>query len=294
MVGGATCSGKTALAVELAEHFGAEVISADSRQVYRGMPIGTAMPSEDERRRARHHLIDFLDPLERYSAARFVSDALRVIAELRAAGKRAIVAGGTGFYIRALCGDVQLSDAYDEELRTRLAHEARLHPPEVLHAWLAARDAARAARVAPGDRYRVVRALEVALALGHESESTHDSLRSAGIPFVKLVLEVDPATLEARIATRADAMLRAGFVEEAERIGAAAVAADAVGYQHALAYAAGRATFEELREAVVRATRRYAKRQRTWFRREPGTLRVEHTSARSVAAREAREMLGWE
>jgi tRNA dimethylallyltransferase len=275
----------------VAERFGAEIVGADSRQIYRGMPIGTAAPGAELLARVPHHLVGFLDPHERYSAARFAHDALGAIADAARRGKRAIVAGGTGFYIRALCGDVALAGAHDAGLRARLARESALHPPEVMHAWLAARAPIRAAQLSPGDRYRVVRALEIALA-GPDARGERDepsSLRTASIPFVKLALEVAPEVLAERIARRVDAMLDAGFLDEAEAIGAGAVAADAVGYPQALAYLAGFATFGELRRSLVRATRRYAKRQRTWLQTEPDLAFV---SAAAVAAA-AREKLGW-
>jgi tRNA dimethylallyltransferase len=287
---GPTCTGKSALAVDLAERFDAEIVGADSRQIYRGMPIGTAAPSAAQLARVRHHLVAFLDPRERYNAARFTRDALDAIASAARRGKRSIVAGGTGFYLRALAGDVALSAAHDPAVRERLAREARLHPPEVLHAWLTVRDPGRAARLAATDRYRVVRALEIALA-GEPVADVREqrSLREAAIPFVKLAIEIDGAELEQRIEARVDAMLRDGFLDEAERIGASAIASDAVGYPQALAYLAGHATQAELRRMLVRVTRRYAKRQRTWLRSEPG---VRFLDARDVAAA-ASEALGW-
>ena len=151
---GQTASGKSALALELAERFGAEIVGADSRQIYRSMPIGTAAPSAQDRARVRHHLVEVLDPHERYSAARFVADALVAIDDAHARGKRVIVAGGTGFYLRALAGDVTLSPAYDADVRERLSGEARVHPPEVLADWLQALAPARAAAIATNDPYR--------------------------------------------------------------------------------------------------------------------------------------------
>jgi tRNA dimethylallyltransferase len=289
ILGGPTCSGKTELALALAERYGAEIVGADSRQVYRGMPIGTAAPSADAQARVRHHLVGFLDPHERYSAARFAYDALAAIAHIHVRGKRAIVAGGTGFYIRALAGDVALSPAYDPALRARLAREARLHPADVLHAWLAARAPERAAALGPGDTYRVVRALEIALSPGPGANGAPPSLRAAGIPFAKLVLDVGPDVLEPRIAARVDAMLAAGLVDEAERVGPEAVAADAVGYPQALAYLAGWLAERDLAALLFRATRRYAKRQRTWFRSEPGVRFMTPDTVLDAA----RELPGW-
>jgi len=291
VLAGSTASGKSDLALELAERYGAEIVGADSRQIYRGMPIGTAAPTARQRARVPHHLIEFLDPRERYSAARFTADALEAIDAIRKRGRRVLVAGGTGFYIRALCGDVALSPAYDAALRARLASEAAIHPGDVLHAWLGTVAPDRARAIAPGDRYRVLRALEIALSgerANAQDERERSSLRSLGIPFVKLALAVEEGELDARIAARVDAMLEAGLIAEAERVGPSAVAADAVGYPQALAYLAGQLTDQELRSTLVRATRRYARRQRTWFRSEPGMRFV----ARDEVAREARELWG--
>ena len=292
ILAGPTASGKTELAVALAERFGAEIVGADSRQIYRGMPIGTAAPTAAQRARVPHHLIAFLDPHERYSAARFVIDARRAIDEITARGRRVIVAGGTGFYLRALAGDVALDAAYDPAVRIRLAAEARIHPPEVLAAWLAALAPERAASIAPNDPYRVARALEVALAgraAPPEPPVALPTLRSAAIPFLKLVLETEPAELAERIERRVDGMLAAGLLEEAERIGGDAVASDAVGYREALAFLAGWSTAAELRTQLIRSTRRYAKRQATWFRSEPGAVRVSADGCEAAA----RERLGW-
>jgi tRNA dimethylallyltransferase len=304
---GQTASGKSALALELAERFGAEIVGADSRQIYRGMPIGTAAPGADDLARAQHHLVGFLDPRERYSAARFVADAMAAIDAIHARGKRAIVVGGTGFYVRALTGDVALSPAYGVALRDRLAHEARLHPPEVLRDWLAALAPQRAAAIAANDPYRVTRALEIALAertgarrddaAGADRDDagfeTAENLRTRGIAFRKLYLEIAPDELERRIAARVDAMLANGLLEEAERVGAEAVAADAVGYREALAYLAGWSTRAELRAHLIRNTRRYAKRQATWFRTEPGLVRVPAAGVLAAAAAEAGALPGW-
>jgi tRNA dimethylallyltransferase len=297
IVTGQTASGKSALALALAERFDAEIIGADSRQVYRGMAIGTAAPSAAERARVPHHLVGFLDPGERYSAARFVADALAAIDAIEARGGRAIVVGGTGFYVRALTGSVALSPVRDEALRERLAHEARVHPVEALAAWLRALDPALADRVPPHDAYRVTRALEIALARREHvtpppSESA-DTLRTRGVPFRKLLLEIDPETLRRRIDARVDAMLEEGLLEEAERIGPAAVAADAVGYREALAYLAGFSTKAELRELLARNTRRYAKRQATWFRSEPDLVPIGAPNAFALAADEAGALAGW-
>lgn len=291
VLAGPTASGKTDLAIELAARFDAEIVGADSRQIYRGMPIGTAAPSTEQLHAVPHHLIGFLDPHERYSAARFSADATRAIKEIHGRGKRALVAGGTGFYIRALTGAVELAPQYDEAMRERLAHEAKVHEPQFLYDWLTVRDPRRAQMLHPGDAYRVLRALEVALAPAQAllRDEPLRTLASEGIPFLKVALEIDRAQLDERIERRTQAMLERGLLEEAERIGTGAVAASAVGYPQALAYLQGRCTLAELRTLLARATRRYARRQETWFRGEP---QMEWAHASDVE-RLAREKLGW-
>ena len=164
IIAGPTAGGKTELAIELAREFDAEIVSADSRQIYRGMPIGTAAPTQRELDEVPHHLVGFLDPHERYSAARYADEAMAVLRAIWRRGKRAIVAGGTGFYIRALIGGVTLAPQYDERLRDRLAREALTHSPEFLYGWLQQHDPVRAAALRTNDTYRVLRALEIALA----------------------------------------------------------------------------------------------------------------------------------
>jgi tRNA dimethylallyltransferase len=291
ILAGPTASGKTDLAIELAHRFGAEIVNADSRQIYRGMPIGTAAPNADQLAAVPHHLFEFLDPRERYSAARFSADATACIEQIHARGKRAIVCGGTGFYIRALTGAVELAPQFDEATRERLAHEARLHDAQFLYDWLAVRDPRRAAMLHAGDAYRVLRALEVALAPPDARLRTEPlrSLATQKIPFCKVFLEVPADELVRRIERRTGAMLENGIVEEAERIGADAVAASAVGYPQALAYLRGWCTRAELRTLLFRATRRYAKRQAAWFRSEPQTVWL----TPGEVERAAREKLRW-
>ncbi len=290
ILAGATGSGKTDLAIALAQKFGGEIVGADSRQIYRGMPVGTATPNQEQLRAVPHHLIAFLDPYERYSAARFAHDAVRAIQDIHARGRRAVVAGGTGFYLRALAGDVGLAPLQDDALRERLAAEARVHSSPVLWEWLRVRDPRRAEALDPNDAYRIVRALEIALAAPtKEDRFSGVTLRSANISFIKLALDVPLETIDERIERRAEAMLEQGLVDEAERIGANATAASAVGYPQALAYANGWSTHAELRASLVRATRRYARRQRSWLRAEPGVIWVQPGDAAVVA----REKLGW-
>lgn len=291
ILAGPTASGKSELAVELAREFDAEIVGADSRQIYRGMPIGTAAPSPELLTHVPHHLIGFLDPQERYSAARYAADALDAIAAVRRRGRRVIVAGGTGFYLRALTGGIELAPQYDEGLRARLEREAALHPPEFLHHWLARRDPERARSLAVNDTYRVLRALEVALAPPPAAlrDAPLRNLASEGIPWMLVFLDVPWSVVDARIERRARRMLEAGLVDEAERVGVAAVAANAVGYPQARAYLRGWSTEDELLASLARATRRYARRQRAWFRSEPDALWIAPERLPSAV----REKLGW-
>ena len=290
ILSGPTASGKTDLAIELAQKFNAEIISADSRQIYRGMPIGTAAPTLEQRNAIPHHLVEFLDPHERYSAARFAHDAIAAILSIAARSRRAIVVGGTGFYIRALTGGVYLAPARDELLRNRLAQEARIHSPEFLHAWLTQYDPQRANELDPNDTYRILRALEIAMSTTDaEDHFESASLADAGVGFLKIFADIPIDENDRRIAQRTEAMLAAGLLEEAEAIGGDAVAASAVGYPQALGYLRGWITREELRTTLERATRRYARRQRAWFRSEPDV----HWLAQSEVEAAAREMLGW-
>ncbi len=266
---GATASGKSEVAMQIARAVGGEIVGADSRQIYRGMRVGTAAPDERAQREIRHHCVEFLDPEERYSAAQYARDAMAAILDIRSRGRRPIVVGGTGFYLRVLRGDVALGERGDERLRARIAAEMRLHPPEVLHAWLSLRDPQRAAAIEKNDLYRIGRALEIALAPPRAAAAAIPTLRSHGLTIRTFGLVLPLPEIDRRIERRARAMLAGGLLEEAEALGTRAVAGDAVGYPQALAYLRGQSSFEETLVALARATRRYARRQIAWFRSEP-------------------------
>jgi tRNA dimethylallyltransferase len=291
ILAGPTAAGKSELAVDLAREFDAEIVGADSRQIYRGMPIGTAAPPPRMLDEVPHHLIGFLDPGERYSAARYAGDALDAVRAIRQRGKRVIVAGGTGFYIRALTGGIALAPEYDESLRERLVREAAFHPAAFLHGWLERRDRARASGLGINDTYRVLRALEVALAAPQAAvrDGSIQTLASDGLRWLLVFLDVPLSEIDARIARRTETMIEEGLVDEAERIGGAAIAGNAVGYPQARAYLRGWSTKNELRASLERATRRYARRQRAWFRGEKGTLWIAPDRVKSAV----RENLGW-
>ncbi|HXM17609.1 MAG TPA: tRNA (adenosine(37)-N6)-dimethylallyltransferase MiaA [Candidatus Tumulicola sp.] len=293
---GPTASGKSEIASLLAAEIGAEIVNADSRQVYAGMPIGTGWPSEQARARAQHHLYGFVDPGERYSAARFVSDASAACERIARSGKMPILVGGTGLYIEALSGTMPLDRAVaDDELRARVRMEAAVHPHETLRAWLAAIDPEASARVRPRDAYRTLRALESALARRSDSRSHGALAPCVPVALKVVVLEVDREVLRRRIVTRVRDMFQKGLAQEAQAIAARwpdSPALSGLGYAEALAWQQGLATYEEAVRATIRRTGQYAKRQQTWFRRMSDALRIEADdpiaalSALRAAARE--------
>jgi tRNA dimethylallyltransferase len=280
---GPTASGKSALALQLAQKMAAartplEIVSVDSGQVYRGMDIGTAKPTPDERERVPHHLIDLVGPEERYSAGRFRADALEAIAAIQARGHRALLVGGTMLYYRALVQGMDALPPADPVLRAQLESEAAGRGWPALHAELATVDAPTAARLSPNDSQRIQRALEVYRTTGQALSALH-TRPSARLPFdlhAFALLPADRAALHARIAQRFEAMLAAGLVEEVRILRARhALSAElpsmrCVGYRQVWAYLEGECDRTQLRERGVAATRQLAKRQLTWLRSLPG------------------------
>jgi tRNA dimethylallyltransferase len=270
---GPTASGKSARALQLAEESGAEIVSCDSMQVYRGADIGTAKPSADERARVPHHLLDVTDADDSaFSAARYVELADRAIDDIQARGRRVIVVGGTGLYLRALRWGLFDAPPRDCALRERLQDEERASPG-ALHAKLTAIDPATAARVGERDLVRIVRALEVHSLTGAPI-SQHHAAHDPSERHAMRVMVLDPGKdlLDARIAARAQAMLDAGLVEEARRLrdrfGPRAAPLASVGYKEALQFLDGTLAEDKLLPAIISSNRRYARRQRTWFRKE--------------------------
>lgn len=272
---GPTASGKSAVALELAQRFDGEIVSADSAQVFRGMDIGTAKPDSATRARIRHHLLDLIDPTEAYSAARFRDDAVAAIASIRARGRVPIVAGGTMLYVKALREGLSELPQADPVLRAELdARAARVGWPS-MHAELARVDPVTAARLAPTDAQRIQRALEVH-ALTRRPLSVLQGARTAHIDetraLVVALVPADRSRLHAIIAQRFDSMLAAGLVDEVvalrERfdLRPGLPSMRAVGYRQVLDYLDGRLDRSALRERGVAATRQLAKRQITWLR----------------------------
>ena len=269
---GPTAVGKTAFALRAAEAFGFEILSCDSRQIYRGMDVGTAKPTAEERARARHHLVDILEPSEAYSAFAFAGDALRVIRGARENGKKILICGGTGLYYHILSSGGAPLDGADLELRGALQDEARERGTAALHARLQAVDPAAASKIHPNDLQRLLRALEVALRTGQPMSS----LYGAGSPpedidFRAVVVSRPREVLYGRINGRVDAMAGGGLWDEFLSLRRAGYAEASpgmvcVGYRELFGVERGQYGFDRAVELIKRNTRHYAKRQMTWFR----------------------------
>ena len=264
--------------MQLASMHPIEIVSIDSAQVYRGMDIGTAKPSPEERGAVPHHLIDLLDPTEAYSAGRFRDDALRGIAAIQARSRIPLLVGGTMFYYRALAHGIDELPPADPELRAQIDAQAGKIGWPALHAELAQVDAAAAARIKPGDAQRIQRALEVHRLTGKPISGFQDRPKS-GLPFEIRSFSIVPEdrnALHKRIAERFDAMLKAGLVEELAalrkkfQLHPELPSMRCVGYRQAWEFLEGRTDAKALRETGIAATRQLAKRQLTWLRRLPG------------------------
>src|SRR5215470_3675473 len=275
---GPTAVGKTAVAVRLAAHVPMEIVSADSRQVYRGMDIGTGKPTSAELAAVPHHLIDVVGPDERYHAARFRIDALAAIASIRERGRLPVVVGGTGLYVRALLRGLTPGPPADPGLREELDGFATTHGTSALHARLAAVAPSVASRLHPNDRVRIIRALEVHASRGPSprGEDTEGDwgARSGAWRLVMIGLGRARAALNAAIAERARAMMARGMMSEVERLLRSGYdperpPMDGIGYRPVALAARGQMATEEAVRLMIRDTTRYAKRQMTWFQREP-------------------------
>lgn len=295
---GPTAAGKSALALELAERAGFEVLSLDSMLVYRGMDVGTAKPTPDQRARVPHHLIDLVPPSERFDVSRWLGAAREALADLSRRERRGLFVGGTGFYLAALLRGLFEGPPTDPALRARVEARAAELGPQALHAELRRVDPPSAERLHPNDLRRVVRALEVLEQTGRPLSSWQAEWAGEGGPRearARVVgLELAPAQLAARIRARTVAMLDGGWREEAlalregESFGPSAV--QALGYAEVLAWADGELTREQALERIVQRTRRFARRQLTWYRKFDVTWIPADAPDR---AERALEVLGW-
>jgi tRNA dimethylallyltransferase len=276
---GPTAVGKTAAGIEVARAVGGEIVSADSMQVYRYMDIGTAKPTAAEQAAVRHHMIDVVNPDEPFDAAAYMSRGRRVLAELIRRGRPPVVVGGTGLYIKALLYGLFRSDAHDRDVRARLGAEADARGTAALYARLETCDPETAARLHPNDRVRILRALEVFEVTGRPISELQREHRFGEAPFraLKIGLNLDREALYRRIDRRVEAMLAAGL--EGEVLGLLARGyspqlkpMQSIGYSHMAAFIAGKADRGECIRTLQRDTRRFAKRQLTWFRADPDVL----------------------
>lgn len=283
IVQGPTASGKTELAVRLAEKIGGEIVNADSMQVYRGMDIGTAKPSSEMRERIRHHLLDIVNPDVNFTAADFRREAGAAIADIHRRGSRPIVVGGTGLYLRALVGGLVDAPAADPAYRDELQGIAATEGGAAVLKLLAAVDPETAARLHPNDLVRIIRALEVHRQTGSPVSELRSGHRfsSAEYDCLKIGIRVERQELYRRIDERVELMMQSGFVDEVRRLQAAGYhsglkSMNAIGYREISGFLAGEIQMDETVRLVKRNTRHYAKRQETWFARDTEISWVEY------------------
>ena len=270
IIAGPTASGKTSLAVALAKRIDGEVVSADSMQIYRGMAIGTALPTEEEKQGVPHHLLEIVEPNEKFSAALYQKRAIAAIEDILSRGKTPIVAGGTGLYINSITYNLDFTEtsentALREELSARYDAD-----PQAVYSELIGKDPESAARIHANDKLRVIRRLEI-LAQGEAGD--YDFQReNEDYDFLMFALTRDRAQLYEDINRRVDIMRDMGLTEEVESVyrafGGDITAFSAIGYKEFLPYFNGEESLEEAYETIKRNTRRFAKRQLTWFRRD--------------------------
>jgi tRNA dimethylallyltransferase len=274
---GPTASGKSALGVHVAERLGGEVVACDSTQLYRGFDIGTAKPSLGERKGIPHHLIDVFAPAVAATAGGYRELALQTLEDLRRRQRLPVFTVGTGLYLRALLEGLADVPQRSEELRERLRASIEEHPPGYLHRVLKRLDPEAAQKIAPADEQKLIRAVEVCILARKPISEVH---RTGRIPLegwraLKIGLMPPREKLNERIPARTDAMLEQGWMREVQALLESGLAPDAkpfdfIGYRELRAVLRGKINLQEARAAIQQATRRYAKRQITWFRKEPG------------------------
>lgn len=277
-VAGPTASGKSALALELCKRLDGELISLDSMQIYRGLDIGTAKPTKAEQAEVRHHMINICEPTENFSAAEFAERAHKVIADVRSRGKRAVLCGGTGLYLDTVLGRLDFGEIEsDEKLRGELIAFAEKNGAKALHERLRGIDPQAAEKIHPNNVRRVARAIEIYELTG-KTKTEHDREAISDSPYESLIIGLDYDDREVlynRINRRVDAMIEAGLEGEVRSLvsrgllSAESTAGQAIGYKEMLGYIAGDCSLGDAVEKIKLGTRRYAKRQLTWMRRNP-------------------------
>lgn len=272
---GPTGVGKTSAAIEIAGEFKGEIVNADSMQIYKYMDIGTAKPASDEQARVKHHMIDIVYPNESFDAAMYAKMARETVIKLDRQDTVSFVVGGTGFYIKALLYGLFIGPAKggDVNIRERLKAEATIHGAAFLHKYLSKCDPIAAENIHPNDTYRIIRALEIYEITGKSISEYHEEHRFTDEPFKVLTigLDMNREILYDRINSRVDAMIDAGLVDEVKGLlgkgySESLKPMQSIGYRHAVDYIKGRLTWDEALSTLKRDTRRYAKRQMTWFK----------------------------
>ena len=288
---GPTAVGKTEIAIQLARRLDAEIVSVDSRQIYRQMDIGTAKPTPEEQKAARHHLIDCVDISQPFSVADYQSLADAAIADIQNRDKRVLLVGGAGLYFRAVVDGLFEGPGADPSLRERLEAEATQHGVNVLHDRLRACDPVSAERIHPNNVVRVIRALEVYELTGTPMSELQQQWHpeKQRYPFIAFCLTMPRAMLYQRIEQRVDVMLANGLIAEVESLLAAGYTRDTValrsfGYKELIAYLDGKSTYLEAVEQLKQNTRRFAKRQLTWFRKDTRIEWIDRSAIPDIVA----------
>ena len=291
---GPTGSGKTALSLALGERFGGEIVSCDSVAIYRGMELGTAKPSIGERERVKHHLIDVTTPDQAFTAGEYSRRAREALREIAGRGQLPIVTGGTGLYLRALTEGLFAGPARQEKLRMRLRQSAERHGAAWLHRLLLRLDAVTASRIHANDTPKLIRAIEVCLAARRPMSEVMGRDPLTGFRLLRIGLNPPRAALYQRLNERCAAMFAAGLLEEThgllERWGTVK-ALDSLGYRQALCVLDGSMSMEDAIKAAQQGHRNFAKRQMTWFRREPEVQWIEGFGDEPATVREAAELI---
>lgn len=297
---GPTASGKSRLALELADRIGAEIISADSMAVYQEMDIGTAKPTADARQRVPHHLIDLVPPTDDYSVSQFVQDAHRQAESIRARGRRVLLVGGTPLYLKSLMCGMFLGPPADWDFREAVEKDIEIHGLEALRERLIHVDPLSAHRILPGDKRRMIRALEVAKLTGYPLSHWQTQFERFSIPANSRAFAIrwDRSELHRRVESRVDSMFQRGLLDEVrglkERYGQLGrTASQAVGYKEPLSHLEGAITHEQMIDQVKAHTRQFVRRQEIWFRSMPGLapIAVASDSQLETAAADLASML---
>ena len=286
---GPTASGKTALSIELAKKINGEIISSDSMQIYKDMDIGTAKPSKEEMQGIKHYLLDFVEPSQRYSVAEFKKDAELAIEEILAKGKIPIIVGGTGLYVDSLIygieyQDIQLDESYRQELEQRVEDEGL----DKLYEEAKKIDSQAIEKISQNDKKRILRILEIYKATGKNKTEQEIESRKQGVKYDYKVFAInwDREILYERINKRVDIMIEQGLIQEVEQLlqkyNQFPTAMQGLGYKEVVEYLQGQITKDEMIEKIKMETRRYAKRQITWFKKNKQTIWIEHKDLQKI------------